>query len=111
MIEKDTIQYVISLLSAQTFVYAQEQLKNTKPPYYKADIKAKGNAFLTSIIQNLNKDISKLFKNDEIQAMELQRSIERIGKLIAEGNGEALTIIDQMLQKGFDFSKYKLVEI
>ena len=43
--------------------------------------------------------------------MESIRAIERIGKLIGQGDTVALTIIDQMLQKDFDFNKYKLVEI
>jgi len=108
---KDKIYYLTACVSAQSLTSALLTLKDENSLFYKKNVKVHADRLLHVLIQELGKDIKKFYNLDDIQMMESIRAIERIGKLIGQGDTVALTIIDQMLQKDFDFSKYKLVEI
>ena len=108
-VTEETILYVNLLISGQAVINSIDRLQGSK--YYKKKLKEFGQPFYNQIHKELGKDIHKIWNNDDVLAMEMTRSIIQISKLIAEGNGQAIAIIDQMIQKGFDFSKYKLVEI
>jgi len=108
-VNEETILYVNLLISGQAVINSIDRLQGSK--YYKKKLKEFGQPFYNQIHKELSKDIHKIWNNDEILSMEMTRSITQISKLIANGDAEALVVIDQMLQKGFDFSKYKLVEI
>lgn len=107
----EKITYLTACVSAQSLTSAILTLKEKNSLLYKKNIKVHADRLLHVLTQELGKDIKKLYNLDDIQMMESIRAIERIGKLISQGDTVALTIIDQMLQKDFDFSKYKLVEI
>lgn len=109
--QKEKITYLTACISAQSLILSLLELKDHKSILYKKNVKIQADKLLNVMIQELKTDIRKLYDLDEIQVMESVRGIERIGKLISEGDTISLTIIDQMLQKDFDFNKYKLVEI
>jgi predicted AAA+ superfamily ATPase len=107
-VDEDLLMYVNLLVSAQAIINSIDLLKDTK--YYKKKLKEFGQPFYTQIMNELKKDIHKIWKQDEILAMEMTRGIESIAKCIAENNSGALVVVDEIFQKGWNLSDYKLVK-
>lgn len=101
--------YVIMLSAFQVVLDCQLELKGT---IYEQDKKITQKVREAINVLNLSnaKNRDRIWAADEIQAMTMTRSISRIAELIAKSDGVGLSVIDNLLQNGMDFSKYKLVE-
>lgn len=106
-----SVTYVIACLATQLVIESMDDLKNHKSPYYKANVKVKANELQHVFTREIYSDLHTLFKVSEKTSQDMIRGIEEIAKLLAKADGDAVMLIKKLLEKGFNFSEYKLVKI
>lgn len=107
--EEDRTKYLNLLISMQSMIYCIDHLKDSK--IWKGDIKKFAQPLYIQLFKEVNKDISKLFETDELLSAKMIESINTTAKLIASKDWNVMITIEKMFKEGFDFDKYKLVEI
>ena len=108
-VNEDAILYINLLIASQAVINSLDLLKGTE--YYKGKVKETAQPFYIQLFKNVTDDIAKIYKEDEEIAGNMIQAIHNISKVISQGDKSSLITINKMLKEGFDFSKYKLVEI
>lgn len=109
MKEEDRIRYLNLLISIQSVINCIDLLKDS--PIYKGRIKEFAQPLYVQLFKSIEKDIPKMFNVDELLSAKMIESIQTTAKLIGSKDWNIMVTIERMFKEGFEFDKYKLVEI
>jgi len=107
--EEERTYYLNMLISMQSLIYCIDNLKTS--PIYKGKVKEFAKPLYIQLFKEVDKNIMKLFNVDELLSAKMIESIQTTSKLIASKDWDVMITIEKMFKEGFEFDKYKLVEI
>ena len=104
------VKKIQMLINAQILMNSIEDLKNTNA--YNHRVKTTGNQFLIALDQELQKEIKKVWFNDDMLSVKLMQSYQELSKQVSECDNPALIIkLGQLFRNGLDLNKVKIIEM
>jgi len=104
------VKKIQMLINAQILMNSIEDLKNTNA--YNHRVKTTGNQFLIALDQELQKEIKKIWFNDDMLSVNLMQSYQEVARQISECDNPALIIkFGQLFRNGLDLNKVKIIEM
>jgi hypothetical protein len=108
-VSEEALTYIVLLSAMQVVVNCSTELKGTK--YYSSKVKQKCTEAINTLMHFNTKNHKIIWEIDSEASAKIMYGIQAIGEQLAVGGVESLGVIADLTRKGYDFSKYKLVEI
>lgn len=108
-VSQEALTYIVLLSAMQVTLNCATELKGTK--YYSGKVKQKCTEAINTLMHFNTKNHKIIWEIDSEASAKIMYGIQAIGEQIAIGGIESLGVIADLTRKGFDFSKYKLVEL